>query len=53
MCHNITQVIVAMILLSTPTLVFMTPIFIVLGVITGVVCGAVARLFVKHVKKVA
>ena len=52
-CHNITQVIVAMILLSTPTLVFMTPIFIVLGVITGVVCGAVARLFVKHVKKVA
>ena len=52
-CHNITPVIVAMILLSTPTLVFMTPIFIVLGVITGVVCGAVARLFVKHVKKVA
>ncbi|GAB6160670.1 Gx transporter family protein [Howardella ureilytica] len=52
-CHNITQVAVAMLLLSTPTLIFMTPIFIVLGVITGAVCGVVARLFVKHVNKTA
>lgn len=47
--HNIAQIIIAIWILSTPAIGYLLPIFIVLGVATGIMCGIVARLFLKHV----
>ena len=47
--HNIAQIVIAVLVLSTPAIAYLLPVFIGLGVATGVMCGVVSRLFLRHV----
>lgn len=50
--HNIGQIIVAMFVLETKSLIYYLPFLIVIGTITGVVIGLVSNLVTVRVKRV-
>ena len=50
--HNIGQIIVAMLVLETQSLLYYLPFLIVIGTITGVLIGFVANLITARVKSV-
>ena len=50
--HNVGQIIVAMLVLETKSLLYYLPFLIVVGTITGVVIGIVSSLITVRVKKV-
>lgn len=50
--HNVGQIIVAMLVLETQSLLYYLPFLIVIGTITGVVIGIVSNLITTRVKKV-
>ena len=50
--HNIGQIIVAMLVLETQSLLYYLPFLIVIGTITGVLIGVVANLITARVKSV-
>lgn len=50
--HNIGQIIVAMLVLETKSLIYYLPFLIVIGTITGVVIGLVSNLVTVRVKRV-
>ncbi|MBQ7657701.1 MAG: Gx transporter family protein [Butyrivibrio sp.] len=50
--HNIGQIIVAMLVLETQSLLYYLPFLIVIGTITGVLIGFVANLITTRVKRV-
>lgn len=50
--HNIGQIIVAMLVLETQSLLYYLPFLIVIGTITGVLIGFVANLITTRVKSV-
>ena len=47
--HNIAQVLIAILILSSVAIGYLIPVFIVIGVVTGVICGVAAKAFLKHV----
>lgn len=49
--HNIIQVIIAVWILGSSTVLYLVPIFIIIGLATGIVCGIVTGIFLKHIKK--
>ena len=50
--HNIGQIIVAMLVLETDSLIYYLPFLMVIGTITGVLIGLVANLITVRVKNV-
>lgn len=50
--HNVGQIIVAMLVLETKSLLYYLPFLIIVGTITGVVIGIVSSLITVRVKKV-
>ena len=50
--HNVGQIIVAMLVLETGSLLYYLPFLIVIGTITGVIIGILANLITVRVKKV-
>ena len=50
--HNVGQIIVAMLVLETESLLYYLPFLIVIGTITGVVIGIIANLITVRVKRV-
>ena len=50
--HNIGQIIVAMLVLETESLIYYLPFLMVIGTITGVLIGLVANLITARVKNV-
>ncbi|WP_408072617.1 Gx transporter family protein [Butyrivibrio sp. JL13D10] len=50
--HNIGQIIVAMFVLETGSLIYYLPFLIVVGTVSGVVIGLVSNMIVLRVKKV-
>jgi heptaprenyl diphosphate synthase len=50
--HNVGQIIVAMLVLETKSLLYYLPFLIIVGTITGVVIGIVSSLITARVKKV-
>ena len=50
--HNIGQIIVAMLVLETESLIYYLPFLMVIGTITGVLIGFVANLITIRVKRV-
>jgi heptaprenyl diphosphate synthase len=50
--HNIGQIIVAMLVLETQSLLYYLPFLIVIGTITGVIIGFIANLITVRVKRV-
>ena len=50
--HNIGQIIVAMLVLETESLIYYLPFLMVIGTITGVLIGFVANLITVRVKRV-
>ncbi len=50
--HNVGQIIVAMLVLETGSLLYYLPFLIVIGTITGVIIGIVAKLITVRVKGV-
>ena len=49
--HNIAQILIAVLILSSLAIGYLIPVFIVIGVVTGVICGVAAKAFLKHVSK--
>ena len=49
--HNVGQIMVAMLVLETSSLLYYLPFLIVIGTITGVIIGIVANLITVRVKK--
>lgn len=49
--HNIAQVLIAMMILTTASIGYLIPIFVIIGVVTGVVCGIIAKIFLRHVAR--
>lgn len=50
-CHNIGQIIVAMLVVENLNLVLYLPVLLIAGVITGLIIGIVCRLVLPAVKK--
>ena len=50
--HNVGQIIVAMLVLETKSLMYYLPFLIVIGTITGVLIGIIANLITVRVKRV-
>jgi len=50
--HNVGQIIVAMLVLETKSLLYYLPFLIIVGTITGIVIGIVSSLITARVKKV-
>ena len=50
--HNVGQIIVAMLVLETKSLLYYLPFLIIVGTITGVVIGIISSLITARVKKV-
>ena len=50
--HNVGQIIVAMLVLETKSLMYYLPFLIVIGTITGVIIGIIANLITVRVKRV-
>jgi len=48
--HNITQVLISIWVLGSVAIGYLLPIFIILGLVTGIICGIVANIFLKHIK---
>lgn len=51
-CHNIGQLIVAVILTETPRIAYLLSILLIAGLITGLLMGVVANLVVDRVNKI-
>lgn len=49
--HNLVQILVAIWTLGSLFIGYLLPIFIVMGLVTGLLCGIIARIFLKHVSK--
>lgn len=49
--HNIAQVIIAILILSSVAIGYLLPVFIVIGVVTGVICGVAVKAFLRHVSR--
>ncbi|GFI61851.1 hypothetical protein IMSAG049_01022 [Clostridiales bacterium] len=49
--HNLAQIAVAAIVLSTPGLMYYVPALIASGAVTGVIIGIVAKYCLKHLDK--
>ena len=49
--HNIAQIFISIWVLGSPAIGYLMPIFIILGVVTGIICGIVAKIFLYHIKK--
>ena len=49
--HNIAQVIVPTLILSSVAIGYLIPVFMVIGVVTGVICGVAAKAFLRHVSR--
>ena len=49
--HNVGQIIVAMLVLETGSLIYYLPFLIVIGTITGVIIGVIANLITVRVKR--
>ncbi|MBR5467629.1 MAG: Gx transporter family protein [Firmicutes bacterium] len=50
--HNIGQLIIASILLGRSVVLFMMPMLMVSGVVTGVIIGIIGKYCVEHVKRI-
>ena len=50
--HNVGQVALAMVILSTPSLMYYMAVLMVAGLITGAVTGVAANLVMKHLQKI-
>lgn len=50
--HNLGQIIAAIVFLSTPGLVYLTPILIICGAVTGLAAGILLNIFSKKYKKI-
>ena len=50
--HNVGQVALAMVILSTPSLMYYMAVLMVAGLITGAVTGLAANLVMKHLAKI-
>ena len=50
--HNVGQVALAMVILSTPSLMYYMAVLMVAGLITGAVTGVAANLVMKHLAKI-
>ena len=48
--HNIAQVLIAILILSSVSIGYLIPVFIVIGVVTGIIAGIAAKAFLKHIK---
>ena len=48
-CHNIGQILVAVLILETGRLVFYLPVLMVSGVVSGIVIGVVGAMLVKRI----
>jgi heptaprenyl diphosphate synthase len=51
-CHNIGQILVAILVTETQQLLYYLPVLIISGVIAGIVVGIIAALSVKKIKKI-
>jgi heptaprenyl diphosphate synthase len=51
-CHNIGQILVAILVTETQQLLYYLPVLIISGVIAGVVVGIIAALSVKKIEKI-
>lgn len=51
-CHNIGQILVAILVTETQQLLYYLPVLIISGVIAGIVVGIVAALSVKKIEKI-
>lgn len=49
--HNMVQILIAIWTLGSFAIGYLMPIFIVMGLVTGIICGLISRLFMKHVSK--
>lgn len=47
--HNMVQILVAIWTLGSASIGYLMPIFIVMGLVTGIICGLISKLFIKHV----
>lgn len=50
MVHNIVQLLVAFILLEAPQILYMIPILVILGLITGIIVGIVSMVIFNRIK---
>ena len=50
--HNVGQVALAMVVLSTPSLMYYMAVLMIAGLITGAVTGVAANLVMKHLQKI-
>ena len=48
--HNIVQVLISIWVLGSVAIGYLLPVFIILGLVTGIICGIVANIFLKHIK---
>lgn len=46
--HNIAQVLIAIMILSSAAIGYLFPVFIVIGVVTGVICGVAAKALLRR-----
>ena len=51
-CHNIGQILVAILVTETQQLLYYLPVLIISGVIAGIVVGIIAALSVKKIEKI-
>lgn len=51
-CHNIGQILVAMVVLQTQKIIYYLPVLLVSGVIAGVVIGVIAAMLIKRLHPV-
>lgn len=50
-CHNIGQIIVAMLILETSSLIYYLPVLIIIGSVSGVVIGVLGAAVTKRIKR--
>lgn len=49
--HNIVQIILAIFILGSVSIGYLLPIFMILGIVTGIICGIVAKIFIRHIQR--
>ena len=49
--HNVAQILISIWILGSVSIGFLLPVFIILGLVTGIICGIVTRIFLKHVRR--
>ena len=50
--HNVAQVLIAVLILSSIAIGYLIPVFIVIGVVTGILCGIAAKAFLRHIRNI-